>query len=119
MVCNDQFLALGLNPITLDEGLLREVTEIARAYRDPRRPLQDPVRLRLERRTRRRHLPTATPSPGGWVNSVARCGRRNGLREAVKDEGSGYGQPHQTAAPPLTLSLLTHWAPPSPAGGEG
>ena len=34
MVCNDQFLALGLNPITLDEGLLREVTEIARAYRD-------------------------------------------------------------------------------------
>ena len=33
-VCNDQFLALGLNPITLDEGLLREVTEIARAYRD-------------------------------------------------------------------------------------
>ncbi len=33
-VCNDQFLSLGLNPITLDEGLLREVTEIARAYRD-------------------------------------------------------------------------------------
>ena len=33
-VCNDKFLALGLNPITLDEGLLREVTEIARAYRD-------------------------------------------------------------------------------------
>ncbi len=33
-VCNDRFLALGLNPITLDEGLLREVTEIARAYRD-------------------------------------------------------------------------------------
>ncbi len=33
-VCNDQFLALGLNPITLDAGLLREVTEIARAYRD-------------------------------------------------------------------------------------
>ena len=33
-VCNDHFLALGLNPITLDEGLLREVTEIARAYRD-------------------------------------------------------------------------------------
>ena len=33
-VCNTQFLELGLNPITLDEGLLREVTEIARAYRD-------------------------------------------------------------------------------------
>ncbi len=33
-VCNDQFLALGLNPITLDEGLMREITEVARAYRD-------------------------------------------------------------------------------------
>ncbi len=33
-VCNDRFLTLGLNPITLDEGLLREVTEIARAFRD-------------------------------------------------------------------------------------
>ncbi len=33
-VCNDRFLALGLNPITLDEGLLCEITEVARAYRD-------------------------------------------------------------------------------------
>jgi UDP-sulfoquinovose synthase len=33
-VCNDRFLALGLNPITLEEGLLRDVTEIARVYAD-------------------------------------------------------------------------------------
>ncbi len=33
-VCNDRFMALGLNPVTLEEGLLREVGEIARAYRD-------------------------------------------------------------------------------------
>jgi UDP-sulfoquinovose synthase len=33
-VCNDHFMALGLNPMTLEEGLMREVTEIARAYSD-------------------------------------------------------------------------------------
>ncbi len=33
VVCNERFLALGLHPITLEDGLLREVTEIARAYR--------------------------------------------------------------------------------------
>jgi UDP-sulfoquinovose synthase len=31
-VRNDRFLALGLQPITLSEGLLEEVTEIARKY---------------------------------------------------------------------------------------
>jgi UDP-sulfoquinovose synthase len=31
-VKNDRFLHLGLNPITLQEGLLEEVTEIARKY---------------------------------------------------------------------------------------
>ncbi|MFB6261751.1 MAG: NAD-dependent epimerase/dehydratase family protein [Thiohalorhabdaceae bacterium] len=31
-VRNDQFLNLGLDPTTLDEGLLEEVTDIARAY---------------------------------------------------------------------------------------
>ena len=31
-VCNDQFLDLGLQPITLIDGLLREVTEIATKY---------------------------------------------------------------------------------------
>tara|TARA_B100000700_G_scaffold331776_1_gene468445 strand:- start:450 stop:2135 length:1686 start_codon:yes stop_codon:yes gene_type:complete len=33
-VCNDQFLSLGLNPTTLDNGLLMEVTDIARKYSD-------------------------------------------------------------------------------------
>ena len=32
-VRNDQFLALGLQPTTLSEGLLEECTEIASAYR--------------------------------------------------------------------------------------
>src|ERR1700683_4887716 len=34
IVRNDQFLALGLEPTTLSEGLLEEGTEIARRYRD-------------------------------------------------------------------------------------
>ena len=33
-VRNDQFLALGLKPTTLSEGLLEEVTEVAAKYRD-------------------------------------------------------------------------------------
>jgi len=33
-VRNDQFLALGLNPITLNEGLLSEVINVAAKYRD-------------------------------------------------------------------------------------
>lgn len=32
--CRDSFLGLGLNPITLDEGLMAEVTDIAKKYRD-------------------------------------------------------------------------------------
>ena len=32
LVKNDQFLALGLNPITLQEGLLAEVVDVARKY---------------------------------------------------------------------------------------
>jgi UDP-sulfoquinovose synthase len=34
IVCNDQFLGLGLQPTTLSEGLLEEGTQIARRYRD-------------------------------------------------------------------------------------
>jgi UDP-sulfoquinovose synthase len=34
IVRNDQFLALGLQPTTLSEGLLEEVTEIASRYKD-------------------------------------------------------------------------------------
>ncbi|MEM9422146.1 MAG: NAD-dependent epimerase/dehydratase family protein, partial [Pseudomonadota bacterium] len=33
-VANDQFLALGLSPTTLDEGLLEEVTDIAKRFKD-------------------------------------------------------------------------------------
>ena len=33
-VKNDKFLALGLDPITLKEGLLQEVTDIAKKYKD-------------------------------------------------------------------------------------
>ena len=33
-VKNDQFLSLGLNPTTLDQGLLEEVQEIATKYKD-------------------------------------------------------------------------------------
>jgi UDP-sulfoquinovose synthase len=33
-VMNQRFLGYGLNPITLEEGLLKEVTEIARCYSD-------------------------------------------------------------------------------------
>jgi UDP-sulfoquinovose synthase len=31
---NDRFLGLGLNPTTLEEGLMEEVTEVARKYSD-------------------------------------------------------------------------------------
>ncbi|MGC1305425.1 MAG: NAD-dependent epimerase/dehydratase family protein [Caulobacteraceae bacterium] len=33
-VCNDRFLALGLSPVTLEDGLLHEIAENARAYSD-------------------------------------------------------------------------------------
>jgi UDP-sulfoquinovose synthase len=33
-VRNDQFLALGLEPTTLSEGLMEEITEIAAKYKD-------------------------------------------------------------------------------------
>ena len=32
IVKNDQFLSLGLNPITLEDGLLSEVVEVAKRY---------------------------------------------------------------------------------------
>jgi UDP-sulfoquinovose synthase len=33
-VANDRFLHLGLSPITLSEGLMEEVTEVAKKYAD-------------------------------------------------------------------------------------
>jgi UDP-sulfoquinovose synthase len=32
--CNDEFMRLGLNPITLDDGLLKDIMNIAHKYRD-------------------------------------------------------------------------------------
>jgi UDP-sulfoquinovose synthase len=34
LVANDRFLAMGLKPVTLEQGLLEEVTEIATRYKD-------------------------------------------------------------------------------------
>ena len=34
VVRNDQFMALGLNPVTLSEGLLEEVIDVAARYKD-------------------------------------------------------------------------------------
>ncbi len=50
IVRNDQFLALGLQPTTLSEGLLEEITEIAAKYRRPGRPAQDHRPVGLARR---------------------------------------------------------------------
>ena len=44
---NENLLGLGLDPITLEEDLLQEVTEIAERYIAPLRPRQDPLPLAL------------------------------------------------------------------------
>jgi UDP-sulfoquinovose synthase len=33
-ICNQKFLQLGLDPITLNDGLMTEVYEVARKYKD-------------------------------------------------------------------------------------
>ena len=47
-VANDNFLELGLEPITLEDGLLTEVTEIAKALRDRCDTLEDPVHVEVD-----------------------------------------------------------------------
>ena len=47
IVDNRCFIELGLNPTTLDDGLLKEVVEIA-TVRRPLRPQPDPLHLRLD-----------------------------------------------------------------------
>ena len=54
VIHNEQFLELGLKPITLSEGLLQEVIEVATRYRDRIDPNihSDPVRRRTRRHSR-------------------------------------------------------------------
>ena len=61
VVRNDQFLALGLDPITLREGLLDRGGRGGEEIRLPRRPLAHPLRLRLDPRDRPASS-SATPS---------------------------------------------------------
>ena len=75
VVRNDQFLALGLDPITLREGLLTEVVEVAREVRLPRRPLAHPLRLGLDPRDRpdRRARPRAPRPEERLTSGLARA----------------------------------------------
>ena len=57
-VANDRFLGLGLEPITLDDGLLEEVREIAKKYADRLRQDEDSLHLKVE-------LTEEIPPPNG------------------------------------------------------
>jgi UDP-sulfoquinovose synthase len=50
VVDNRQLLDLGLDPITLEEGLLREITEVAERYKDRCDPVRIPARSLWSRR---------------------------------------------------------------------
>jgi UDP-sulfoquinovose synthase len=50
VVDNRQLLDLGLDPITLEEGLLREITEVAKRYKDRCDPARIPARSLWSRR---------------------------------------------------------------------
>jgi UDP-sulfoquinovose synthase len=69
-VRNDQFLALGLEPTTLSEGLLEECTEIASKYRDR----VDPTKI-IARSVWRKGMEVAgdlmTEVPGGAARTLA------------------------------------------------
>ena len=45
VVENARFLSLGLKPTTLAEGLMTEVTEIAKKYAEQVQPLENPLRV--------------------------------------------------------------------------
>ena len=79
VVRNDRFLALGLNPTTLSEGLLEEITEIAGPLPRPGGPQQDHRPLRLARRHGDRGRPdhraahrAARPADGGLNQQAGR-----------------------------------------------
>ena len=106
----DRLLNLGLEPITLAEGLLHEVTEIAQALRRPLRPDQDPlpepvatarrpalsgparrrrpgVPPRAEPDRRHRRAERLRPAPG--TAAPARAGRVPGLRAVRRPPDRG------------------------------
>ncbi len=61
IVRNDQFLALGLQPTTLSEGLLEECTDIAARYRDR----ADPTKI-IARSVWRAGMETADDLMTSW-----------------------------------------------------
>ena len=65
VVRNDQFLALGLDPITLEEGLLSEVVEVARKYA-----------YRVDR--------SRVPALSGWTKDLSRKTERDPEGKAIR-----------------------------------
>ena len=98
MVCNDRLLSLGLDPITLEDGLLREVGRDRPGVAPSRGPDQDSLPVDLERRPRRR----------GRGRSGARGGRVAGRTPG--------GAPR---APARLRPWLQRRAPRSAADGAG
>ena len=65
VVRNDQFLALGLDPVTLEEGLLSEVVEVARKYA-----------YRVDR--------SRVPALSGWTKDLSRKTERDPEGKAIR-----------------------------------
>jgi UDP-sulfoquinovose synthase len=71
-VLNEQFLALGLNPTTLSNGLLEEVTEVANKYKHR----VDPTKI-IARSVWREGMATSrtsSPRSPGQVTLIQRQG---------------------------------------------
>ena len=97
-VINDRFLGMGLEPITLKEGLMQEVTEIAQKLRRPLRPNENPLRLAVA--VARTHLgPSNThvgnssnaqiSVPGGGAAIEAQTPHPPGVKSRVMRNGFG------------------------------